>query len=247
MVRAARAAFVGLLGVVGAAVAGTGCATTDADWRERYLEKERDAGDLAAQLSTERSSHAAAVAQLEESRNQVSSLQRENEALRGGRVADVPAASGDGGAGVNARVENLRKAGHDVHVTPEGDISITIPADINFGAGSKDLTAAGKKAVDQILKELEGQFAGYSIRIEGHTDADPIKRSNFKDNWELGSERSLSVLRYMAEHSIAAERLQACSRGDTMPVADNKSDKGKAKNRRVEVVVVVPKDVTMAK
>ncbi len=255
MKRAVGMVVLGVLGVAGAGVALTGCATTDADWRERYLEKEKDSSDLAAQLASERTARAAAVAQLEESRAQAASLQKENDGLRGG---GAPAAAGptagstagvDNSAAVGETLSNIKKAtGLDAKVTPDGNISIVLPSDINFSAGSKDLTGAGKKALDGLAKELEGQFAGYSIRIEGHTDSDPIKKSNFKDNWELGSERSLSVLRYLAtEHKVAPERLESGSRGDTMPVADNKTDKGKARNRRVEVIVLIPKDATMAK
>lgn len=248
MKRFSRTALLGTLGLVGAGLAGTGCAATDADWRERYLEKERDSSDMAAQISSERSARATAVSQLEEARAQLAALERENEALksRPAEAAAEPAPAND--AAANESVDRLKTKGFDAYRTADGNIAIVLPADINFAAGSKDLTPAGKKAVDQLSGELDGQFAGYSIRIEGHTDGDPIKKAPFKDNWELGSERALSVLRTLVnDHKIAPERLVAASRGETVPVADNKSDKGKAKNRRVEVVVLVPHDSSMAK
>jgi chemotaxis protein MotB len=142
----------------------------------------------------------------------------------------------------------LKGRGIDAYQTADGNIAIVIPADINFSPGSKDLTSAGKKAVDAVARELDGQFSGFTVRIEGHTDGDPIKKSKFTDNFELGAERSLTVLRYLvSQHRVAPDRLIAASRGETVPVADNKSDKGKARNRRVEVVVMVPKDATLAK
>jgi chemotaxis protein MotB len=235
----------GVLGLV-AGLTVAGCASSDADWRERYLEKERDSSDMAGQLSSERSARASAVSQLEEARAQVAALQKENDGLKGGRgeTAAVPVDT----SGVDSSVDSLKTKGFDAHRTADGNIAIVLPSDINFAAGSKDLTSAGKKAVDQIAGELDGQFAGYSIRIEGHTDGDPIKKAPFKDNWELGSERALSVLRCLVnDHKVSPERLVAASRGETVPVADNKSDKGKAKNRRVEVVVLVPHDSSMAK
>jgi chemotaxis protein MotB len=238
-----------LAGLLGASAAG--CAATDADWRERYLEKERDATDTAAQLGQERADKAAAVAQLEQAKGQIASLQREVDTLRSGApVAAAPAAApaGDRDAAALETVDQLKSSGLDAYVTAEGNVAIVLPADITFGAGSKELTPAGKKSVGQLAKELAGKFTGCTVRIEGHTDGDPIKKSNYKDNWELGSERALSVLRCLqADHGIAPERLVAASRGDTVPVADNGSDKGKARNRRVEVVVMVPRDASMAK
>jgi chemotaxis protein MotB len=148
---------------------------------------------------------------------------------------------------VTDAVGKLKDSGMDARETADGNIAITLPSDINFGAGSKDLTSAGKKTLEQVAKELDARFAGYSVRIEGHTDSDPIKKSNFKDNWELGSERALAVLRHLTTLGVSSERLTSSSRGDTMPVSDNKSDKGKAKNRRVEVIVLMPSDATMAK
>jgi len=242
MNRVAGAFLFGLFGL-----AAVGCASTDADWRERYLEKERDAGDLAAQLSEERNAHSTAVAQLEEARARIAVLEEENEALAS-RPAPAPAPAAAPTSSVDETLDRLKKGGMDAYQTADGNIAIVLPSDITFSAGSKDLSTPGKKAVDQVARELNGQFAGYTVRIEGHTDADPIKKSKFTDNWELGAERALTVLRYLAgQHSVAPERLVASSRGETFPVADNKSDKGKARNRRVEVVVMVPKDAALAK
>lgn len=225
------------------ALAASGCMSTEADWRERYLEKERDASEASNRLSEERNAHAAAVAQLEGARGRISQLERDGQG-RPGEAAMAPAATE---ASLTEDVKRMKAAGLDVRRTPDGDIGITLPADVTFGAGSKDLTPAGKKSLDQVRSELQSKFAGYPVRIEGHTDSDPIKKSGFKDNWELGSERALSAVRYLNSTGISPERLLSISRGDTMPVADNKSDKGKARNRRVEVIILVPHGQTMAK
>ena len=178
----------------------------------------------------------------------MANLQRENEALKGRPADAAPSAPAGNSAAVNESVERLKTKGFDAHETADGNIAIVLPCDITFSAGSKDLSAAGKKAVDQVAKELEGQFAGNTVRVEGHTDGDPIRKSKFADNFELGAERALSVVRYLVQqHKVAPERLIPSSRGETVPLADNKSDKGKARNRRVEVVVVVPRDAAAAR
>ncbi|MCK6479059.1 MAG: OmpA family protein [Planctomycetaceae bacterium] len=240
-----RLAGLGLL-TLAAGLAASGCASTGADWRERYLEKERDASDLASQLSEERNAHSTAVAQLEEARARITDLEGENASLRSRPAeAAAPAPAGDEMGDTLAR---LKQQGMDAYQTADGNIAIVIPSDINFAAGSKDLTGPGKAAVGQVAKELDGQFAGYTVRIEGHTDGDPIRKSKFTDNFELGAERALTVLRSLVkDHGLAPERLIAATRGETVPVADNKSEKGKARNRRVEVVVMVPKDAALAK
>ena len=75
----------------------------------------------------------------------------------------------------------------------------------------------------------------------GHTDSDPIKKSPFKDNWELGAERAAEVVRYLSgKHTIERSRFEASSRGATAPIADNKTSDGKKRNRRVEIVVLMP-------
>ena len=240
-----RFAGLGLLGLVALGFAATGCASTDADWRERYLEKEQDASTLASQLSEERNAHSNAVASLEEARARIQDLETENASLksRPSEAAAAPATDN-----VSDTLAGLKSRGIDAYQTADGNIAIVIPSDINFAAGSKDLTPAGKKAVSAVANELSGQFSGFTVRIEGHTDGDPIKKSKFTDNFELGAERALTVVRELVKnHNVAPERLIAASRGETVPVADNKSDKGKARNRRVEVVVMVPRDATLAK
>jgi chemotaxis protein MotB len=241
-----RFSGLGLLGLAALGFAAGGCASTDADWRERYLEKEQDASGLASQLSEERNAHSNAVASLEEARARIKDLETENASLKNRPAESAPAAAATDN--VSDTLAQLKSRGIDAYQAADGNIAIVIPSDINFAAGSKDLTAAGKKAVASVAKELDGQFSGFTVRVEGHTDGDPIKKSKFTDNFELGAERALSVLRQLVkEHGVAPERLIAASRGETVPVADNKSDKGKARNRRVEVVVMVPRDATLAK
>ena len=70
-----------------------------------------------------------------------------------------------------------------------------------------------------------------------HTDSDPIKKSKWKDNWELSAQRALSVLRYLVQRGTPEDRIRATGRGASQPIASNTTASGKAKNRRVEIVV----------
>jgi len=84
---------------------------------------------------------------------------------------------------------------------------------------------------------LQSQYSGKQIDIVGHTDADPIKKSKWKDNWELSTQRALSVVRYLIKRGIPEDRIRASGCGAARPIASNATVSGKAKNRRVEIVV----------
>lgn len=235
-----------VLGVLGSVFAG--CASKGGEWRDRYLEVERDNQDLKGQLSDERSSRATAVAQLEEAQARIGDLETERDALKGQLASQPVAPTAPTDAGMEDTLRDLAAGGLTAHATADGNISIVLPSDINFGAGSRDLTSAGRKTLDEVARQLSGRFSGQTVRIEGHTDGDPIRKSKFDDNWQLGAERSRSVLKYLSEkHQIGDERMVLASRGATQPVADNGTDAGKARNRRVEIVVIVPRGTAVAK
>jgi chemotaxis protein MotB len=85
------------------------------------------------------------------------------------------------------------------------------------------------------------------VAIEGHTDNQPISSARYPSNWELSNARATSVLRYMLDHDgLPASRLSSTGYADTKPVADNATPEGKAKNRRVEIVVLAQVPLTPA-
>lgn len=103
------------------------------------------------------------------------------------------------------------------------------------GANRAGLSANGKRVLDQVAVVLNTDFAGATVQVEGHTDSDPIKRlARFhKNNWELGYKRAQSVVNYLVSRGVSPSRLRATSFAEHRPVSTNK-----AKNRRVEIVVL---------
>jgi chemotaxis protein MotB len=82
-------------------------------------------------------------------------------------------------------------------------------------------------------------FSENSIRIEGHTDNDPISTPLFPSNWELSSARATNVLRFLIEKTkLKAENLSAVGYGEFHPLLPNTSKENKAKNRRVDIVIL---------
>ena len=128
--------------------------------------------------------------------------------------------------------------GMDVAVdAAAGTITVTVSDAILFAAGSSILKSSYIAELDKIYSVIRERYNGRKIDIVGHTDADPIKKSKWKDNWELSAQRALTVVRYMVDKGISKEQIRAVGCGEARPVASNSAAAGKSKNRRVEVVV----------
>ena len=119
-----------------------------------------------------------------------------------------------------------------------GRVYVSMEAQLLFGSGSTAVGAEGKKAVIQLAEALEHQEE-LTILVEGHTDSDKLSGTGkYKDNWELSSERAISIVRIMLANSeLNPTTLTAAGRGEFSPIADNGTPKGKAKNRRIEVIL----------
>jgi len=130
--------------------------------------------------------------------------------------------------------------GYDVAFDPSaGTITVTLPNAILFDSGKAALKKATSTELNHIQSVLQSQYAGKQINVVGHTDSDPIKKSKWKDNWELSAQRALSVVRYLIEQGIAEDRIRAVGCGAGTPIASNATASGRAKNRRVEIVVYI--------
>ena len=118
-----------------------------------------------------------------------------------------------------------------------GTITVTLANTILFSPGKARLKRTSNAELDHILSVLQEKYAGRGIDVIGHTDSDYIKKSKWKDNWELSAQRSLSVVRYMVAHGMAEDRIRQVGCGASRPIASNATAGGKARNRRVEIVV----------
>jgi chemotaxis protein MotB len=128
--------------------------------------------------------------------------------------------------------------GVDVQFDPAaGTITVTVANSILFDSGKATLKNTTSKELDHILGVLKEKWSGKQIDVIGHTDTEPIKKSPWKDNLELSAQRALSVTRYLIDHGIPDKQVEASGCGAARPVASNSTAEGKAKNRRVEIVV----------
>ena len=221
----------------------SGCKSTN--WEERYLKKEEENRALRESLDVQNEQLAEKDASAEQLRREMDDTQAEIDALAAelDSIDKQPAPTRDAAyEDLMAEYERLKKAyGEMVRITEDGNLEITLPASINFASGSYALTKAGKQTLDSVARELTNEFPNCKIMVIGHTDSDPIRKSPFKDLLELGGERAFEVVRYLASQGVDRSRLTGSSRGAQDPVADNATKEGKKKNRRVEIVVVMPK------
>ncbi len=119
----------------------------------------------------------------------------------------------------------------------KGTITVTLPNYILFNSGKAALRRATSTELDHIVSVLQERYSGRLVDVVGHTDSDPIKKSKWKDNWELSTQRALTVVRYLTTRGIAEEKIRAVGRGSSQPIASNATASGKSRNRRVEIVV----------
>ena len=116
----------------------------------------------------------------------------------------------------------------------------TVGSDILFKSGEATLTSEGKKKLDKIASDLKSHYAGASVRVYGHTDTEPIRKTKklWQDNLDLSANRAMAVTRYLIEKGISAKGIEAVAMGENHPVASNKDAAGRTKNRRVEIVAM---------
>ncbi|MCM3342240.1 flagellar motor protein MotB [Paenibacillus sp. MER TA 81-3] len=118
------------------------------------------------------------------------------------------------------------------------ELKITIKDSALYDSGKASLKKDSKQLALTIGDMLK-QYQGYEIVISGHTDNRPIRNSRFESNWDLSSARALSFMKVVLERSSIDPKLfKAVGMGEYHPVADNATEEGKAKNRRVEVSVL---------
>jgi chemotaxis protein MotB len=110
-----------------------------------------------------------------------------------------------------------------------GNMVLTLPDAITFSSGKADLTSAGQKALRKVAATLQREYPGARYSIEGHTDADPIKKSQFSTNRELSVARAMAVLRFLVEEcAVPDEHCVVAGHGQYDPVATGTKDADKA-------------------
>jgi len=112
--------------------------------------------------------------------------------------------------------------------------TLGVAAEVLFRPGKVELLKSGIEALRKVVPILND--GDEFVRVDGHTDSDPIKFSKWDDNWQLAGERARRVLKFLVKEGVAGNRLYFSGFGDTRPRSENSSRHGKRMNRRVELV-----------
>ncbi|MCS7245730.1 MAG: OmpA family protein [candidate division WOR-3 bacterium] len=122
----------------------------------------------------------------------------------------------------------------------ERGLLLRLPESVLFESGSAEIKESGKELIREIYKKID--FSNIKeLRVEGHTDSIPIigkLAEKYPTNWELSTARSSAVVRYLIELGAPKEKLAAVGYADARPIATNSTIEGRAKNRRVEFIII---------
>ncbi len=204
------------------ALATTGCCQQE---KQRILDLEAQYNDLSARNKDLQQQLADADSQVMACNTQLSQKDRELAALRDQMQQPVTPPPAPAAASGWVPV-------------PGGDM-VTVATDILFRAGSASLTPQGQARLNEIVADIKRSYSGLPVRVYGHTDTDPIRKTKnlWQDNLDLSANRAMAVTRFLVSKGVDAKRIETVAMGEHHPVGPN-TGAAKARNRRVDIVVV---------
>ena len=162
------------------------------------------------------------------------------------RLAELEKIMADKDAAMKKLKETLTKSlkafeGKGLTVTEkDGKVYVSMENKLLFESGSWTVGTEGKKAVDLVGKVL-GDNPEISVLIEGHTDNDKITGTiggGVENNWDLSTKRATAIVNILSANAkVKKENLTAAGRGEYAPLLSNDTAEGKAKNRRIEIIL----------
>lgn len=208
------------------------------------LAQQRDVQQRMAALDADNQQMHALLAQQEQRTSQMqAALQQSEHAL-----ADARNQQESGGGSVARRGVSARAASHSgalpitriqgADVVQDGDlVRIRLESAQLFGPGRAELRPEVSGTLDRVAQALKSDYSGRLVGIEGHTDADPITKSKWKNNHELSVARSVAVFEALKRRGVPESQLYVSGYGPNHPLAASSSKQSKSQNRRVEIVV----------
>jgi chemotaxis protein MotB len=183
----------------------------------------REASRLDETLDAERLARMEASAALKKRESEIAAMQASYDGL----VADLQSEVSAG----RLEIERLREG-----------LRLNVSDEVLFASGSAELDEKGRGVLEKVATQL--RKLRDTIQVRGHTDNLPIGGAlaqRFPTNWELAAARAARVVRLLEEKGVASKRLSAVSLGSNEPVARNDSAENRARNRRIEILLIPDK------
>ena len=135
------------------------------------------------------------------------------------------------------KIEPLKDIEEIEVIEQKGMLTLRLGEKLLFDEGSAQIKPESKAILDKVANILTKNEK--QIKIEGHSDNVPIKNSQFSSNWELSSARASNIVEYLInEKKMDKTRFTILSHADNVPVEQNSTPEGRAKNRRVDIVIM---------
>ena len=203
-------------------------AETEKTLGDKIKELEAQLGTLDATTKTKESELGKMRGEKEATEKELAELRRQKEAAEK-RIAAYKA--------LQDKFRALVDTGKLQVVFRNGQMTLKLPSGILFPSGSDTLSKEGKTALGEVVKILM-QFKDRRFVVAGHTDNQPIKTSEFPNNWYLSTARANSVVQFMIKQQFPSKSLAAAGYGEFDPVAKNDTEAGREQNRRIEIILV---------
>lgn len=219
----------------------SGCMVAESTYLKKVDEAESLEKSLAA-CEQKGGEQAVRIAALEKQRDELA-LQLEEQKKR---VVQVETVREETSKTYAQMIEKMRSeiAEGQVTITElKGRLTVNMVDAILFDSGKADIKPEGRQVLQKVA-EVVGQVEDKAIRVEGHTDNVKIGGAlarAFASNWELSASRAINVARYLQRLGVDPSLLSAAAYGEYRPVSENDTPEGRAKNRRIEIVLV-PRD-----
>jgi len=136
---------------------------------------------------------------------------------------------------ISSALHNFEGKGLTV-VHKNGKIYVSMENKLLFNSGSWAVGSEGKNAVEQLANVL-AKNADINVLIEGHTDDVPYTGTTLIDNWDLSVKRATAIVRILENKGVNPTQITAAGRSEFLPIDSNKTTEGKAKNRRIEIIL----------
>jgi chemotaxis protein MotB len=137
-------------------------------------------------------------------------------------------------------VDQLEREVSEGHIEIQrlrGRLRVRALEQILFDSGSATIKPEGAEVLAKVAEQIR-QVPAHRVRVEGHTDSVPISTARFPSNWELSAARAARVVRFLVGQGVTPSTAEAVGRGPEQPIADNSTREGRARNRRIEIVLV---------